>query len=195
MVNGTEIVEAFSTFIQKRVLDRSSRFQEIGEWSLPLNQLIQSFDKGPIQALYKTINLGLFPNCKFNENRYAETKFKIIENKVRSISSGSNSLKIEQKNSKQILLGLTVHRLIARKDMSNILRNYGQAVSYHDIPLQNEHLNKTLSTTGCIYNVLEMSTSTYSILDDNNFRTEAQTENGTAHHTNQIFFQPGYSGI
>ena len=115
--------------------------------------IIQSFDESPIQALYKTINVGLFPNCKFNESRYAETKFKIIENKVWSITSGSDSLKTEQKNSEQIILGLTVHRLSVRKDMSNILKNYGHAVSYHDIPLLNGHLNKTSSTSGSIYNV------------------------------------------
>ena len=88
-----------------------------------------------------------------------------------------------------------MHRLSARKDMSKILKSYGHAGPYHDIPLQNEHLTKTSSTTGSIYNALEKNTPTNSILDDNDFRTEAQTGNGTAHHTNQIFFEPRYSGM
>ena len=37
------------------------------------------------------------------------------------------------------MLGLTVHRLSASKEISNILNKYVHAVSYNHIRLQNEH--------------------------------------------------------
>ena len=93
------------------------------------------------------------------------------------------------------MLGLTVHRLSASKEISNVLNKYGHALSYNDIRLQNEYWARTSYTTINLYSDLQKNTPTHSSLDNNDFRTETQTGHGTAHHTNQLLFQPRCTGI
>ena len=54
---------------------------------MPLNKLIQSYDKGQIQELYNTIYLTMYLNCKCNDKGYAETESKNIAKKIWSIES------------------------------------------------------------------------------------------------------------
>ena len=54
---------------------------------MPLNKLIQSYDKGQIQELYNTIYLTMYLNCKCNDKGYVETESKNIAKKIWSIES------------------------------------------------------------------------------------------------------------
>ena len=192
-----DLVKAFAKFLREKILFRTlelEKHDDIHEWPMSLNKLIKSFDDGPIQYLYNTIYLTLYPNCKYNSKGYAETESKNIANKIWSIASDWTALITGKKSSKQVMLGLTVHRLSASKEISNILNKYGHAISYNDIRLQNEHWARTSFTSNNIYNDLEKNTSTHSSLDNNDFRTETHTGHGTAHHTNQLLFQPQLKG-
>ena len=63
-----------------------------------------------------------------------------------------------QMNSKEIMLGLTVHQLSASTEISTILAENDHVASYNDIRLQNESLGKNLVSTDSIYNYLERKT-------------------------------------
>ena len=82
------------------------------------------------------------------------------------------------KNSKQIALGLYIHRLTGSKEAFITLWKSGHTISPNDVRIQND------------LSGLVLGASTHSSLDNNDFCQDTGTGKNTTHHTNFFLFQP-----
>ena len=151
-----DLVKTFSKFLRKKILSHNPEIEQnnVHEWPIWVQKLIRLFDDGPMQDLYNTTHLTLYPNCKYNDRVMPKLNKKNIANKIWAIASDWTTLITRKKRSKQIILELTVHRLSASKEISNILIKYGHAISYNDIRLQNEYWASTSINSSNIYDDL-----------------------------------------
>ena len=99
--------------------------------------LIENLNKGPLPDLYNVIYLTIKDTCSLNENGYAVTTSKNLSSKIWSTAYGWEALITGQKNPKQVLMGMTIHRITAGKEVANYLHPANHIISYYDIRMQN----------------------------------------------------------
>ena len=121
----------------------------------------------PIAALYNAIFLTVYSWCKYNDYGYAETKYKTIVNKIWSIASDWTSLTSGKRSSKQIMLGMTFHRITASKEVATISNKSRHCISYNDIRLLEDHWTNLSSTEKEIFDRLIKGHPTHFSLDNN----------------------------
>ena len=90
------------------------------------------------------------------------------------------------------MLGMTIHRITASKEVATILNNSGHCISYNDIGLLEHHWANLSSTKKEIFNGVIKGHPTH--FDNNNACQETMTGLATTHHTNSLIFQPLTSG-
>ena len=86
------------------------------------------------------------------------------------------------------MLGMTIHRITASKEVATILNNSGHCISYNDIGLLEHHWANLSSTKKEIFNGVIKGHPTH--FDNNNACQETMTGLATTHHTNSLIFQP-----
>eukprot|EP00794_Sanderia_malayensis_P017234 gene17234-18955_t len=108
-------------------------------WPYTPNEVVEKLDSGPIRELYNLIYATINPNFKINSQGYAETRSELMATKVWSISSDWEALLVPKKKcAKQVLTGLTLHRITGSKEAVVMMNKMGNCISYHDIRLQNK---------------------------------------------------------
>ena len=81
-----------------------------------------------------------------NNFAYAITESISIANKIWSIASYWSALITGRKDAKQVMLGITIHRLTASKEVISVLHKAGHTISYDDVRLQNDYWLKSISS-------------------------------------------------
>ena len=90
------------------------------------------------------------------------------------------------------MLGMTIHRITASKEVATILNNSGHCISYNDIGLLEHHWVNLSSTKKEIFNGVIKGYPTH--FDNNDACQETMTGLATTHHINSLIFQPLTSG-
>ena len=90
------------------------------------------------------------------------------------------------------MLGMTIHRITAIKEVATILNNSGHCISYNDIGLLEHHWVNLSSTKKEIFNGVIKGYPTH--FDNNDACQETMTGLATTHHINSLIFQPLTSG-
>ena len=142
--------------------------------------LMESFDNGPLPELYNVIYATMYEHFSLNEHGYAKIDSSNIATKIWSIALDWESLISRQKNSKQAMLGLTVHRLTGSKEAAQNLHGLGHSISYNDILKYNEFWSR--SQPPC-HKVFSSTMALHSSIDNNDGRQETITGAGTTHDT------------
>ena len=90
------------------------------------------------------------------------------------------------------MLGMTIHRITASKEVATILNKSGHCISYNDIGLLEHHWVNLSSTKKEIFNGVIKGYPTH--FDNNDACQETMTGLATTHHINSLIFQPLTSG-
>ena len=90
------------------------------------------------------------------------------------------------------MLGMTIHRITASKEVATILNNSGHCISYNDIGLLEHHWVNLSSTKKEIFNGVIKGYPTH--FDNNDACQETMTGLATTHHINSLIFEPLTSG-
>ena len=182
-----DFLRSFANFIKRKVKERNYEPPPLSAYSL-----MESFDNGPLPELYNVIYATMYEHFSLNEHGYAKTDSSNIATKIWSIALDWESLISRQKNSKQAMLGLTVHRLTGSKEAAQNLHGLGNSISYNDILKYNEFWSR--SQPPC-HKVFSSTMALHSTIDNNDGRQETITGAGTTHDTNMTLFQPLLPGI
>ncbi|XP_057316865.1 uncharacterized protein LOC130657893 [Hydractinia symbiolongicarpus] len=179
-------IRSFANFIKSKVKEREPE-------SLPKtpDKMIADFNKGPMPELYNIIYATMYPNFKTNDEGYAITQSSNIANKIWSIASDWQSLITRQKNVKQAMLGLTIHRLTGSKEAAAHLHNLGHSISYNEIKKYNDAWSSAQIE---VHKRFVKGYPLHSTIDNNDGRQETLTGVGTTHDTNSTLFQPFIPG-
>ena len=175
-------IRSFANFIKRKVKEQKSE-------SLPdsPDEMMASFEKGPMSELYNTAYAIMYSDFKLNEDGYAITQSSNIANKIWSIASDWQSMITRQKTAKQAMLGLTVHRLTGSKEAATHRHHLGHSISYNDILKYN---NMWSSAQVEVHKRFTNGLPLHSSIDNNDGRQETLTGAGTTHDTNSTLFQP-----
>ena len=147
---------------------------------------MSDFNKGPMPELYNIIYATMYPNLKLNKEGYATTQSSNIANKIWSVASDWYSLITRQKNAKQAMLGLTIHRLTGSKEAATHLHSLGHSISYNEIRKYNDAWSSAQIE---VHKRFVKGFPLHSSIDNNDGRQETVTGAGTTHDTNSTLFQ------
>ena len=125
-LRNRDLTSAFPKMIRSSV--ESGLKSQDEDWPMSTNELAERLNTKSIAALYNAIFLTVYSRCKYNDYGYAETKYKTITNKIWSIASDWTSLITGKRSSKQIMLGMTLHRVTASKEVATILNKSGHCI-------------------------------------------------------------------
>ncbi len=95
-----------------------------------------------------------------------------------------------EKNVKQVVTGLTLHRFTSSKQSMIMLHKMGNCISYNDIRMQNQALARMVSANNRISHNMAKGIATHATIDNNDGRQDTITGSGTTHDTNGTLFQP-----
>eukprot|EP00795_Rhopilema_esculentum_P009663 gene9663-17422_t len=182
-----DIIKACAAMIRRKMEARVEN-----EWSWPCNpnELIEQFDRGLLQDIYNMIYATVDKNYKINQYGYAMTRSKPMATKVWSLASDWEVLlSPKQKNVKQVIAEMTLHRFTASKQSVVILHKLGNCISYADIRLQNDAWARMVSASGRVSNEMAKGISTHATIDNNDGSQDTATGSGTRHDTNCTLFQ------
>ncbi len=174
-------IRSFANFIKSKVKQhKPETLQATPEG------LMSDFNKGPMPELYNIIYATMYPNLKLNEEGYATTQSSNIANKIWSVASDWYSLITRQKNAKQAMLGLTIHRLTGSKEAATHLHSLGHSISYNEIRKYNDAWSSAQIE---VHKRFVKGFPLHSSIDNNDGRQETVTGAGTTHDTNSTLFQ------
>ena len=116
-----DMIKACAAMIHRKI---EARVENECSWPWNPNELIEQFDRGPLQDIYNMTYATVDKNYKINQYGYAMTRSKPMATKVWSLASDWEVLlRPKQKNVKQVIAGMTLHRFTARKQSVVILHN------------------------------------------------------------------------
>lgn len=139
-----DIIKGFASMIKRKALN--SKKDDDAQFPFTPEQLLKNIDKGPLPDLYNAIYLTLQDTYTINSYGYAITKSKNLATKIWSLAYDWETLINGDKNAKQILLGMTIHRTSGSKTISNILHKSNHAISYNEIRMQNQAWERTVTS-------------------------------------------------
>eukprot|EP00794_Sanderia_malayensis_P019707 gene19707-21653_t len=182
-----DLIKACAAMIRRKM---EARVEDECSWPCDPNELIEQFDRGPLADIYNMIYATIDKSYKINQYGYATTRSKSIATKVWSLASDWEVLlRPKQKNVKQVIAGMTLHRFTASKQSVVMLHKLGNCISYADIRLQNDAWARMVSASGRISNELAKGISTHATIDNNDGSQDTATGSGTTHDTNCTLFQ------
>ena len=153
------------------------------------NSLLENIEQyKPQRELYNIIYSTIHGTFKENENGYAITLSEILSTKIWSLACDWESLITRKMTPKQIVTGLTVHRLTGNKEVVSSLHKLNHCISYNDVRKYNNEWTKNNGTP--TPKTLHMGISTHARIDNNDGNQETATGKGTSHDTNMTIFQP-----
>ncbi len=181
-----DFVKSFASFVREKIKQRV--FDSLPEDS---ESLIKQLNDGPIPELYNVIYATMYPTFKTNDQGFAETESNNIGTKIWSLALDWQSLITRENNAKQAVLGLTVHRLTASKETSQVLHKLGHSISYNSILKYNDNWSKNQPE---VHKKFIGVKSLHSSIDNNDGRQDTTTGSGTTHDTNRTLFSLPLAG-
>ena len=167
------------------------RKAEMNEWPCTLEELIDRLDRGQLKELYNVIYATVDRNFTINEYGYAKTRSNQIATKVWSLASDWEALVVPQnKSAKQIVSGITLHKITGSKDVAVMMNKLGNCISYNDIRIQNQAWARMVSSSVTISKQLAKGIATHATIDNIDGRQDMSTGSGTTHDTYCTIFQP-----
>ena len=186
-----DLAKGFAAMIKRKL---KCLEQKSDDFPFTEDKLISELEKGPMTDLYNVIYLTVKDNCQLNKHGYATTISKNLATKIWSLAYDWEALVTGQPNAKQVLMGMTIHRITGSKEVANYLNKGNHAISYNDIRMQNKAWEKMVMSGINIKSDIKTGLPTHSSIDNNDGRQETLTGSGTTHHTNSLLFQP-YSNV
>ena len=118
-------IQAFANFIKEKASNMT-----FSDLPIEPEKLIDVFEnQGPMPELYNTIYSTVFgKKYTVNKDGYAITESNLIANKLWSVASDWQSLITRKPTAKQVLLGLTLHRLTGSKECADELHKCGHSI-------------------------------------------------------------------
>ena len=193
-LKSNDIIRSFGTLIRRKIKERLQEEKEI-EWPYSPEELVRMLDKGPLPELYNAIYYTVNGNFKLNKYGYAETPSSNLATKLWAMACDWENLLSKEKSAKQLITGLTVHRLTGRKDVIQMLHKLNTCASYNDIRLQNKSWARMVSASKRISNHMIKKVPVHATIDNNDGVQETLTGKGTTHDTNMTLFQPLCTGL
>ena len=187
-----DLIRAFACMIKGKIKKKK---KDESQWPFTPEQLLTNINSGPLPDLYNIIYATIDPTFKINEYGYAATRSNPIATKVWSVAADWEALVTQGRQSpKQVITGLTLHRMTGSKDIVRMMKKMGNCLSYNDIRIQNQAWARMMSSNTCISTNLAKGIATHATIDNNDGRQETATGTGTSHDTNCTIFQPFLSG-
>ena len=192
-LRDNDLIRAFARMMNGKIEKRKA---EVMQWPCTPEEIIDRLDRGPLdrgplKELYNVIYATIDDNFKVNEYGYAKTPSNQVATKVWSLASDWEALVVpKNKSGKQIVSGLTLHRLTGRKDVVIMMNKLGNFISYNDIRAQNQAWAKMVSSSVTVSKQLAKGIATHATIDNNDGRQDMYTGSGTTHDTNCTLFQP-----
>ena len=106
--------------------------------------------KGPLPEMYNAIYYLVKGHLKLNQYGYAETLSSDFGTKIWAMACDLENLLTPGRNGKQNITGLTIHRLIGRKGVIQMLCKLNICSSHKDIRLQNKSWTRMVASRKCI---------------------------------------------
>ena len=184
-LRDTDIVKAFGRMIRRKIEEKK---KDVDKWPLTPEELLSRMDEGPLPELYNAIYFCKHEYGTLNDHGYAITSANKA-NKIWSAASDLETFITGVRSTKQIVLGLYLHRLTGNKEGITALHKYNHVISYDDICVQNGAWSRMVSSHSGYYLSLRKGVVTHSSLDNNDGRQETMTGSGTTHDTNKTLFQ------
>ncbi len=128
---------------------------------------------------------------KTNDQGFAETASNNIGTKIWSLTLDWQSLITRENNARPAVLGLTIHRLAASKETSQVLHKLGHSISYNSTLKYNDNWSNNQPE---VHKKFIGVTSLYSSIDNNDGRQKTTTCSGTTHDTNRTLFSLPLAG-
>ena len=183
-----DLIRAFAKMIKGKI---EKRRKDESQWPFTPEQLLTNLDSGPLPDLYNIIYATIDPNFKINNYGYSVTRSDQMATKVWSVASDWEALLTQGKKSpKQVVTGLTLHRMTGSKSVVTMMNKMGNCLSYNDIRVQNQAWARMVSSNTSVARNLAKGIATHATIDNNDGRQETATGKGTAHDTNCTIFQP-----
>ena len=184
-----DLVRACAKMIRRKI--EIGNKDEDDRWPYTPDELLSELQQGPMQDLYNLIYGSFDPNYKINEHGYAVTRSRRTATKVWSMASDWEIFLMPKKrNAKQVLSGMTVHRLTSSKQSVVMLHKMDSCISYNDILEQNRAWALMVSGSSGISKEMVKGTATHATTDNNDGCQDTMTGKGTTHDTNCTLFQP-----
>ena len=180
-----DLAKGFASMIK-----RKNSLSTAASFPYSIESLIEDLDRGPLTDLYNIIHLTVKGTCALNESGYATTKSRTLAAKIWSLAYDWQTLITGQINAKQVLFGMTIHRLTGSKVVINYLHRGNHSISYKNIRIQNLAWEKMAISETASASVIKRGLPLHSGIDNNDGRQETLTGYGTTHHTNTLFIQP-----
>ena len=184
-LSDDDFVRAFGRMIRRKVKFRKEREEK---WPMTPEELLASFDEGPLPELYNAIYYTTNDSGIINDHGYAVAS-SAKATKLWSIASDWEYLITKKKNPKQAILGLVIHRNTGSKEAISFLHKSCHTVSYKEIQLQNSAWAKTVRSQRAQFTTFRKGVVTHSTIDNNDGRQDTHTGSGTTHDTNKTIFQ------
>jgi len=128
-LRDNNLIRVFARMMKGKIEKRKA---EVMQWPCTLEELIDRLDRGPLKELYNVIYATIDDNFKVNEYGYAKTRSNQVATKVWSLASDWEALVVpKNKSGKQIVSGLTLHRMTGRKDVAIMMNKLGNCISYN----------------------------------------------------------------
>ena len=183
-----DLIRAFAKMVKGK---NEKRRKDESQWPFTPEQLLTNLDSGPLPDLYNIIYATIDPNFKINKYGYSVTRSDQMATKVWSVASDWEALLTQGKKSpKQVVTGLTLHRMTGSKSVVTMMNKMGNCLSYNDIRVQNQAWARMVSSKTSVARNLAKGIATHATIDNNDGRQETATGKGTTHDTNCTIFQP-----
>ena len=90
-------------------------------WAFSPDGMLHLLEQGPIQEIYNLILFTIQQNFKINQSGYGSTNSKVLATKIWAMASDWKKIISGRKSAKQLITGLTIHRLTGREDVIQLL--------------------------------------------------------------------------
>ena len=127
---------------------------------LKVYNIIYATDHGPLKV-YNIIYATVHVTFKVNDQGYAITKSKSLATKIWSLTTDWHALFSKLKSPKQVILGMTSHRITGRKEITMMLHKMNNSISYQDVLRQNTAWDQMLSMQNGISNTMTKHVTTH----------------------------------
>ena len=134
-------------------------------------------------------------HLKLNQYGYAKTLSSDFGAKIWAMAFDWENLLTPGRNGKQLITGLTIHRLTGRKDVIQMLHKLNVCSWYNNIRLQNKSWATMVVSRKRISKSMLKKLPLHAMIDNNDDMQGTLTEKNTTHDANMTLFQSLCKGL
>ena len=177
-------VRSFGNFIRRKAQGITKRNID----DLSPSQLVDEFSNDqPMPELYKAIYSTMYSDMQVNSHGFVKTESRNFARKIWSLAMDWESLILRSPNSKQIVLGLTTHRLPGKKGMVKYIERLGHSAPYHVILALNSKWFQNLPPSHYRFKNV---THLHSTIDNCDMKQESRFQSLQSHDTVRTLYYP-----